>query len=134
MKGECQHAGNPQSISVTEGLGDQKVSAELAVSVYRNRNTQTHSQTLVASRRSLTPQNYDFPRVLTHAGLRVIRQTREEKRKRLEATDRLGKVVRNKQNPPPESRRLRPRVRRVCLHATAVTRMAVHVMHAASCR
>lgn len=61
--------------------GDQKVSAELVVSVYRNRNAQTHFQTLVASRCSLTPQTFDFPRVLTHAGQRVIRRTREEEKK-----------------------------------------------------
>lgn len=69
--------------SAAEGLWDQKVSAETVVSVYRNPNAQTHSQTLVASRRSSAPQTFDFP-TRSHTCRRACDQTdtwREKKKK-----------------------------------------------------
>lgn len=79
---------------MTEGMWDQKVSTEIVVNIYRNPNAQTHSQTLVVSRNVFTPQTFDFPRVLTHAHLRVIIQAHQKTpKKRREAKDRLGKVV-----------------------------------------
>lgn len=91
------HRGPAASHLMTEGMWDHKVSAAIAVNIYRNPNAQTPSQTLVVSRHVFAPQTFDFPRILTHARLRVIiqahKKNKPKKKKRREAKDRLGKVV-----------------------------------------
>lgn len=76
------HRGPAASHSVTDGMWDHKASAATAVNVYRNPNAQTHSQTLVASRRVFAPQTFDFSRVRTHAHLRVIMQAHKKNNKK----------------------------------------------------
>lgn len=85
------HRGPAASHLMTEGMWDHKVSTATAVNIYRNLNAQTHSQTLVVSRRIFAPQTFDFSRVLTHARLRVIRQAHKKPQKT--ERSRLGKVV-----------------------------------------
>lgn len=92
---DSTHTGPAASHSVTDGMWDHKASAATAVNIYRNPNAQTHSQTLVASRRVFAPQTFDFSRVRTHAHLRVIMQALKKKTKKNREKQNIdsGKVV-----------------------------------------